>query len=853
MWLSWIRRSPLRRILSGICSISCRVRNSNNSHEAPTIRDPWSGLRSKLADSDHFTLAIAGTLSLLWFICRTGTNPARIRYPCQRAALAQSQIFFASMINPFLGVLAIHLKRLFRKMRAPLLISIVSLYAPGTYPPLYKSDSAYADRSVVLDLRPRLCPANMSVSDVFFVVNASGPEGNMDFGMQRLIDLMEARGLFFYSTERNPSGLFARDDVVIIKVNCQSDRRGGTNTDYLQSLIQTIVNHPEGFDGEIVVADNGQGIGGMDWHAANSFDRRQSVQDVVDRFAPKYRVSTYLWDAIRDVAVSEYDSGDVEDGYVTDPDPDPTTGICVSYPKFKTAFGTYISFRNGIWRNGTYDSAKLKIINTQVLKSHELYGVTGSVKNYMGVQSQPLSNGHYLIGLGAMGTEIAETRFPTLNILDCIWVNANPIEGGVPPCGPVTPYEHASYANVIAASVDPVALDYLASKYVLIPTALRMGYTEVSSLDPDNLFKVDGLWESFHNYLERSMEQLKVAGLKTTMNEREINMLVDGYISKPFQENLIVTDSDATIEGTIDINGSIIVEDAILHLKNATVNFEQLVGGKHNMTLRNSRLISENATITTSGYLPVYLYSSSGSFAELSGANLIAFKLHSKSYVSISDSELDSVHASGMSEVNMSKSKVNRFRCSESSSATVIACTVGQLEISDSSIVASYDSVFDLADINSSHFWLVNSTSNDYYPRVGGAIYVYWYLDVRVVDSDGAVVAFANVTATYSNATVADSKLSDSNGWARLTLMEKSLNAAGTHRIGNYAVTAKHETYEGRESVSMVGNQQVTVNLQSIDRSPLSPTVLLSLVLVFITIVAAAVLTRKTRSIERTS
>ena len=92
-------------------------------------------------------------------------------------------------------------------------------------------------------------------------------------------------------------------------------------------------------------------------------------------------------------------------------------------------------------------------------KSHSGFGVTACVKHYMGVVSDKLTRSlgaraHNTVGIGGMGTEIVETRFPVLNIIDAIWVNA------VPRRGPGTPYNIAMRVNVIAASRDPVALDY---------------------------------------------------------------------------------------------------------------------------------------------------------------------------------------------------------------------------------------------------------------------------------------------------------------------------------------------------------------------------------------------------------
>jgi len=353
-----------------------------------------------------------------------------------------------------------------------------------------------------------------------------------DEGLSQLINLMGSHGLPFYKsgvngTNRGLNGLIASDDVVLIKVNCQWDERGGTNTDLLKALIQIIVNHPDGFTGEIVVADNGQDVGGsLDWRNSNAEDLSQSAQKVVNMFSSSYNVSTFLWDTIRGKNVTEYSLGNMEDGYVVNKTADPDTGIRVSYPKFRTKFGTYVSFKEGIWdpSTKTYDHDRLKVINVPVLKSHGSYGVTASVKHFMGVVSQSLTNAHDSVGKGGMGTEMVETRFPVLNILDAIWVNANPKQS--PNTGPATSYAAASNVRVIMASTDPIALDYWAAKYVLVQTAKLKGETNTASLDPDNPNRVSGLSESFHVWLKKSMEEMLAAGYNVTMNEEYMNVYV---------------------------------------------------------------------------------------------------------------------------------------------------------------------------------------------------------------------------------------------------------------------------------------------------------------------------------------
>jgi len=242
---------------------------------------------------------------------------------------------------------------------------------------------------------------------------------------------------------------------------------------------------------------------------------------VADSFS-SYKISTYLWDTITNKRVNEYEEGDPQDGYVVEGSLDPETGLVVTYPKFKTKYGTNVSFKLGIWdsANKTYDSNKLKVINVPVLKSHGGYGVTASVKHYMGVASDKLSKemggrAHNSVGSGGMGTEMAQTRFPALNIIDAIWVNANPGHG------PSTSYSEATKIGVIVASTDPIALDYWAAKKILMPAARAKGYGDLSSIDPDNSSP-----GSFGDWLRLSMEEVRKAGFRAMVDEDSMNVFI---------------------------------------------------------------------------------------------------------------------------------------------------------------------------------------------------------------------------------------------------------------------------------------------------------------------------------------
>jgi hypothetical protein len=183
-------------------------------------------------------------------------------------------------------------------------------------------------------------------------------------------------------------------------------------------------------------------------------------------------------------------------------------------------YGTHVSFKHGIWDpdRESYDPDLLKLINVPVLKPHAIFGVTGCIKHYMGVTSDMLTRSagaraHDSVGTGGMGTEIAETRFPTLNIVDAIWVSLTPGDG------PQVTYSNATRVDVIAASIDPVALDYWAAKYILAQGARETGHANVASLDPDS-------GRSFSRWLRLSMDEIVAAGHQATIDESRMNVYV---------------------------------------------------------------------------------------------------------------------------------------------------------------------------------------------------------------------------------------------------------------------------------------------------------------------------------------
>ncbi|KKN26405.1 hypothetical protein LCGC14_0875080 [marine sediment metagenome] len=513
--------------------------------------------KHKIKSKGLWSLGFVAVLSTIWLILRTGRKPTRIVYPCQQVAVSNIKIFRYALLAPIPPTL-FSLRRSTGLMKPILILStlLTSSFILVNNPSILSFDTSSENRTrIPLTLSPQTALASNS-SDLFFIQNVSGEGGNMDQGFSSLIELMEAQGLYFYKNVSQSSGLIGSNDVVILKVNGQWAYHGGTNTDLVKSVINAIVSHPDGFTGEVVISDNGQGLGSMSHSQANSFDHTQSNSDVADLF-DTYQVSTFGWDPIRSRTVGDFDDGNFMDGYVRNSSWNSETEIYVSYPKFTTEFGTYISFKKGVWDNTTgFDSNRLKVINMPVLKSHFRYGVTGCVKHYMGVPQGSIKlsvhpsipHEHFSIAQGGMATLMVETRAPILNILDMIWINANPLESsGL--YGPSAYYSYTRFTDIIGASQDPVALDYWASKNVLMATAM-LDYDTYSSLDPDYepLSQQYGggmvMDESFHNYLRRSMNVLVNGGLQATMNPNEMNVFVtelDGTVPAEGLDPLTIT------------------------------------------------------------------------------------------------------------------------------------------------------------------------------------------------------------------------------------------------------------------------------------------------------------------------
>ena len=366
------------------------------------------------------------------------------------------------------------------------------------------------------------------LSQIFRVTDCPVPTGheNHHEGLDALLGLMGKHGVKLHRAKEvsdisGSNGLINADDVVLVKVNAQWKYKGCTNSDLVRGLIQRILDHPDGFTGEVVIFENGQGRGSLNcdtfggrWNPypdnsvrANAENKRHSFLYLVDKVFNDPRVSSYLLDPIMDRFIGNSDH--VTDGYRIYQD--------VSYPCFTTAGGRRVELREGVWNGDGYDD-RLKLINVPVLKHHDNFGseITASLKHFYGVLS--MSDGqsgyrHYA-GLGeTCGKMVASVRTPVLNILDCIWVSHRALKG--------YPKEDTARVDQILASQDPVALDYWAAKYILYPIdGNERHHPDFPGIDywlssaKNTINKSGGLYNSTHGIFVQ----------KTTKNERKMNV-----------------------------------------------------------------------------------------------------------------------------------------------------------------------------------------------------------------------------------------------------------------------------------------------------------------------------------------
>jgi hypothetical protein len=436
---------------------------------------------------------IGGFIAFLWVISRSGMNPKRLTYPCQQAAFPLASTWLIAVAAFFSGTFL--LKYFTRLTIAASLIvgmgwALLSfIKAPdavtATSAKVWEVSNPVSE-IFVLDNMP---PTSGSVT----AGNATVPNANLvDRAIDSLVMIMDAKGLYLLKTGVRPTGLIGSDETVIIKGNFQWDGRLSTNTDRIKGLINHILNHPDGFTGEILVCDNAQNSGRPWTNCNNSDDETQTITDVTNTFKAKgYPVDLVKWDLIMNSTVAEYSAGNTTSGFTYDA----TTKV--SYPKFQTPKGTYVSLKYGIWNGSSYDRSKLCVINIPVCKAHGYSGATLAIKNWVGAMSLTDKVGRYgsednmhleyFLKSWALPARVIAEATPDLNIIDATWTA---------PTDNHTAGQSYVNTNTIMASTDPVAISWYAAKHILTPVAASKTYT-----NPDRVYSsTPGLYDCPYTY-----------------------------------------------------------------------------------------------------------------------------------------------------------------------------------------------------------------------------------------------------------------------------------------------------------------------------------------------------------------
>lgn len=209
----------------------------------------------------------------------------------------------------------------------------------------------------------------------------------------------------------------------------------------------------------------------------------------------------------------------------------------------------------------------------------------------------------------------------------------------------------------------------------------------------------------------------------------------------------------------------------------------------------------------------------------------------------------------GCSNATISNSETCTLRFLDSSRGQLSNVTTGWIISHDNATADFNDSTTDwIFTYNNSRIMLTNSTCRNYYiAQDESEIGFNWYLDTFIKDSINQPVSLANVTATYPNATVAESRLTDENGHARLTLLEKIRNATGQYFVGFYTIEATYETYSNSTTVAISGNQELELVFEDL-QIPEYPSILAMPIFLLITLIALIVCKRdrpKYKQIEK--
>jgi hypothetical protein len=564
-------------------------------------------------------LWIVGLIAFLWVLFRTGTNPKRLTYPCQQAAFPIASAWVIS----FIPLIIVSQNFLFKNRI--MLLSILGIILISGIVYKYKSYLLPPKEAVVLPVWEN----ENAVSDIYIYENIPMSKGSLAAGdasvpdqylydpaIDSLVYMMSYGKTPFFKTHTIPNGIVGNDDVVILKCNFQWRHRLGTNTDRIKGVIWQILNHPDGFEGEVLVCDNQESqngpsswLSGFNDYSNNSDDENQSIVDVINTFKAKgYPVDFYAWDSLNIKIVAEYNQGDLTDGYIFNSE------TLTSYPKFKTPKGSYVSMSSGVWNSTskTYNKDKLTIINFPVLKAHGIAGATIALKNYIGLMNTTKSeewfggidnfHSNYCFSDYALVARELSIAWPDLNILDATYVATESNWN----------YKlETVHQQTVLASIDPVAISWYAAKYILTPLAENPLRTN-PDLENGGSGDYSTILNYWCNYLKKNTEfpfakttaTTSVYSLKNLFTNTAV---VDEHLSEkvkiypmPFNQELTILskkfEHNELRVRVLDISGKVVYSENVdSYGDKIMINLSHLSSGSYilKIELQNNLFVSE--------------------------------------------------------------------------------------------------------------------------------------------------------------------------------------------------------------------------------------------------------------------
>lgn len=342
-------------------------------------------------------------------------------------------------------------------------------------------------------------------------------------GVDRVLEILRDKGTpLLHTTASHPmggtGGIVRPDDVVVIKVNGISEFIGSTNTDILGGLVARILDHPDGFEGEVALVDKyffyRLPTRGTD---ANAEIRAQNFDFVATALGEQ--VATPDFFGLVGTALP-YEPDPWKDGYVDLMTlfPEEPAFAYLSYPRFTTARGTHIDLRRGVYEGGEFHD-RLRFIDVPVLKHHGWMGMTAALKNLFGILNigtilgtffgipgvwdRWLETHHQIHSNGLFGRFMRHIRHPDLTLLDAMHILNQP------PFGPIysrsTPTDAWKTAATLVASSSPVAVDHAAAAEIMYPTPVRTPCSSVGKQncqDPPPCLATPGYCERYRPDLE---------------------------------------------------------------------------------------------------------------------------------------------------------------------------------------------------------------------------------------------------------------------------------------------------------------------------------------------------------------